>query len=83
MSLFGHLSIWALIFRKSYVLDTALHRRNRNITLLEMSYFLYIYNVCVCVCVGTANKYYSSASLHEQKNKKTTGQIKFSAVTIN
>ena len=39
--------------------------------------------VCVCVCVGTANKYYSSASLHEQKNKKTTGQIKFSAVTIN
>ena len=28
-----------------------------------------------------ANKY-SSAGHHEQKNKKTTGQIKFSAVTI-
>ena len=31
---------------------------------------------------STANKFYSSASHHEQKNKKTTGQIKFSAVTV-
>ena len=30
---------------------------------------------------STANKY-SSASHREQKNKKITGQIKFSAVTI-
>ena len=29
-----------------------------------------------------ANKYYSSAGHHEQKNKKTTGQIKFLVVTI-
>ena len=32
--------------------------------------------------ISTANKYYSSASHHEQKNKKTTSQIKFLAVTI-
>ena len=32
--------------------------------------------------ISAANKYYSSAGHHEQKNKKTTGQIKFSAVTI-
>ena len=31
---------------------------------------------------STANKYYSSAGHHEQKNKKITGQIKFSAVKI-
>ena len=31
---------------------------------------------------SAANKYYSSVGHHEQKNKKTTGQIKFSAVTI-
>ena len=31
---------------------------------------------------SAANKYYSSAGHHEEKNKKTTGQIKFSAVTI-
>ena len=30
---------------------------------------------------SAANKYYSTASHHEQKNKKTTGQIKLSAVT--
>ena len=29
-----------------------------------------------------ANKYYFSADHHEQKNKKTTSQIKFLAVTI-
>ena len=29
-----------------------------------------------------SNHYYSSTGHHEQKNKKTTGQIKFSAVTI-
>ena len=29
-----------------------------------------------------ANKYYSSASHHEQKDQKTTGQIKFLMVTI-
>ena len=29
-----------------------------------------------------ANKYFSSVSHHEQKNKKTTSQIKFLAVTI-
>ena len=34
-------------------------------------------NIC-----STANKYYSSAGHHEQKNKKITSQIKFSAVTI-
>ena len=28
-----------------------------------------------------ANKYYSSDGHHELKNKKTTGQIKFSMVT--
>ena len=49
--------------------------------------YIYIYIICVCVCVcacvcvsihfdSTANKY-SSASHHEQKNKKATGQIKF------
>ena len=31
---------------------------------------------------SAANKYYSSAGHHEQKNKITTGQIKFLAVTI-
>ena len=31
---------------------------------------------------SAANKYYSSAYQHEQKNKKTTGQIKFSTVSI-
>ena len=30
---------------------------------------------------SAANKYYSSAGHHEQKIKKTTGQIKFLAVT--
>ena len=29
-----------------------------------------------------ANQYYSSVCHHEQKNKKTTGQITFLAVTI-
>ena len=33
-------------------------------------------------CDSAANKYYSFASHHEQKNKKTNSQIKFSAVTI-
>ena len=32
--------------------------------------------------VSTANKYSSSAGQHEQKNKKTTGQINFLVVTI-
>ena len=32
--------------------------------------------------VSAVNKYFSSAGQHKQKNKKTTGQIKFSAVTI-
>ena len=32
---------------------------------------------------STASKYYSSVGHHEQKNKKTTSQIKFLAVTIN
>ena len=31
---------------------------------------------------SAANKYYSFAGHHEQKNKKTTGEIKFSVVTI-
>ena len=31
---------------------------------------------------STANKYFSSASHHEQKNKKMTSQIKFLVVTI-
>ena len=31
---------------------------------------------------SAANKYYSSTGHHEQKNKKTTGQITFSAVII-
>ena len=34
------------------------------------------------VRASAANKYYFSAGHHEQKNKKTTGQIKFSAVKI-
>ena len=42
-------------------------------------------NQCWCIIIdqifSTANKYYSSASHHEQKNKKATGQIKFLAVT--
>ena len=38
------------------------------------------YNDCN---TSTANKYYSSVDHHEQKNKRTTGQIKFLAVTIN
>ena len=33
-------------------------------------------------CTSAANKYYLSAGHHEQENKKTTSQIKFSAVTI-
>ena len=32
--------------------------------------------------ITTANKYYSSVGHHDQKNKKTTGQIKFLAVTM-
>ena len=32
--------------------------------------------------ISAANKHYSSAGHQEQKNKKTTGQIKFSAVTM-
>ena len=32
--------------------------------------------------ISAANKYYSSAGQHKQKNKKNTGQIKFLAVTI-
>ena len=31
---------------------------------------------------NAANKYYSSAGHHEHKDKKTTGQIKFLAVTV-
>ena len=31
---------------------------------------------------STVNKYYSCAGHHEQKDKKTNTQIKFSAVTI-
>ena len=31
---------------------------------------------------SAANKYYSSAGQHEEKTKKNTGQIKFSAITI-
>ena len=53
--------------------------------------------VCRCLLLGTvtclfrevlrwnfsaANKYYFSADHHEQKNKKTTSQMKFSVVTI-
>ena len=34
------------------------------------------------LATSTANKYYFPAGHHEQKNKKTTGQIKFSVVTI-
>ena len=34
------------------------------------------------VIYSVANKYYSSTGHHEQKNKKTTGQIKFLLVTI-
>ena len=33
--------------------------------------------------LSAANKFYSSAGHLEQKNKKTTGQIKFLMVTIN
>ena len=41
----------------------------------------------ICLCIffilsSAANKDYSSAGHHEQKNKKTTGQIKFLAITI-
>ena len=32
--------------------------------------------------ISAANKYCSSVGHHEKKKKKTTGQIKFSAVTI-
>ena len=38
--------------------------------------------VGVCVVWCSAVNEYSSAGHHEQKNKKTTSQIKFSAVTI-
>ena len=34
------------------------------------------------IITSTANKYYFSAGHHEQKNKKSTGQIKFLVVTI-
>ena len=33
-------------------------------------------------CLSVANKYYSSAGHHEQKNKETTGQVRFLLVTI-
>ena len=36
----------------------------------------------VCDKTSVANKYYYSTGHYEQKNKKTTGQIKFLAVTI-
>ena len=32
---------------------------------------------------SAANKYYSSGGQHEQKNKQSTSQIKFSVVAIN
>ena len=32
--------------------------------------------------ISAANKYYCSARHHEQKNRKSTGQVRFSAVTI-
>ena len=35
-----------------------------------------------CIDTSAANKYYSSAGHHEQKNNKTTIQIKFLVVTI-
>ena len=35
-----------------------------------------------CTASSAASKYYSSVSHHDQKNKKITDQIKFSAVTI-
>ena len=38
--------------------------------------------ICLPELLSASNKYYSSAGHHEQKNKKTTGQIKFLAVTI-
>ena len=34
------------------------------------------------IYVSAANKYYASAGHHKQKNKKSTDQIKFSAVII-
>ena len=40
----------------------------------------YIHTLLLYQRISTVNKY-SSAGHHEQKNKKTTGQIKFSPVT--
>ena len=35
-----------------------------------------------CLEYSAANNYYPSASHHEKRNKKTTSQIQFSAVTV-
>ena len=49
---------------------------------IPLKQFIIIFIKINLGCYSTANKYYCSASHHEQKNKKTNGQIKFSAVTI-
>ena len=38
--------------------------------------------LCMYTMYSAANIFYSSVGHHEQKNKKTTNQIKFLAVTI-
>ena len=45
------------------------------------SHFLTLHQWPSCSYISTANKYYFSAGHHEQKNKKTTVQNKFSVVT--
>ena len=49
----------------------------------QPTYFLFVKKCGITECTtSAANKYYSTASHHEQKNKKTTGQIEFLGVTI-
>ena len=55
---------------KLYIVKTHLRRD----TLQPCRWPLYLFSA--------ANEYYSSAGHYEQKNKKSTGQIKFLAVTL-
>ena len=52
--------------------------RKKRFHYRQLSYFKKAYNLC-----SAAYKYYFCAGHHEQKNQKTTVQIKFSAATLN
>ena len=52
------------------------------ISAVQYSVDWVLYVIIMIVLYSAANKYYSSAGHHEQKNQRTYGQIKFSVVTI-